>query len=152
MDQFDKIIQCVRENFAELISSPKLTISHLPKEMPGPGIYLFSERGIALYVGRTNTLRKRLQYHTRNNHNQATFAFLLARHQTGKLKASYRPDGSRAHLLQNPIFRSEFDEARERIRQMAIQFVEEPDPIKQSILEIYTAFQTKAVFNDFDNH
>ena len=57
-------------------------------------IYLFSQDGCPLYVGRTNNLRKRLQHHTRNNHNQATFAFLLARHETGNLKASYQPNGS----------------------------------------------------------
>ncbi|MBC2714035.1 MAG: GIY-YIG nuclease family protein [Desulfobacteraceae bacterium] len=80
-DKFNSVIECVRSKFAELCRSPKYTLTHLPKEMPEPGIYLFSEAGRALYVGWTNKLRKRLQYHTRNNHNQATFAFLLARHQ-----------------------------------------------------------------------
>jgi len=120
--------------------------------MPEPGIYLFSEGGQPLYVGRTNRLRNRLQYHTRNNHNQATFAFLLARYQTGNLKASYKPEGSRKDLLENLEFRAAFDTARERIRKMDVQFVEEPDPIKQTILEVFTAFETEAEFNDFDNH
>ncbi len=152
MDGFDNVIHCVRVKFAELIASPKHSVAHLPKEMPGAGIYLFSEAGAPLYVGRTNNLRKRLQNHARNSHNQATFAFLLARHATGNLKASYKPDGSRQHLLQNPEFRAEFDAARNRIRQMDIQFVEEPDPIKQTILEVFTAFETQARFNDFENH
>ena len=38
------------------------------------------------------------------------------------------------------------------IRKMDVQFVEEPDPIRQTILEVFAAFQTKAKFNDFDNH
>ena len=120
--------------------------------MPEPGIYLISEGGERLYVGRTNRLRKRLQSHTRNNHNQATFAFLLARHETGNLKASYKRDGSRKDLLGNPHFRTAFDTARERIKKMTVQFVEEADPIKQTILEVFTAFETKAKFNDFENH
>lgn len=151
-DRFDNVIECVRAKFAELCASPTHTIAHLPKEMPEPGIYLFSEGGQPLYVGRTNRLRNRLQYHTRNNHNQATFAFLLARYQTGNLKASYKPEGSRKDLLENPEFRAAFDTARERIRKMDVQFVEEPDPIKQTILEVFTAFETEAEFNDFENH
>ena len=153
MDRFDGVIQCVRAKFDELVASPKHSVAHLPKEMPEPGIYLFSEAGVPLYVGRTNKLRKRLQYHTWNNHNQATFAFLLARHATGKLKAAYKPEGSRSDLLKkDPEFRDAFDAARSRIRTMDVQFVEEPDPIKQTILEVFAAFQTKATFNDFDNH
>jgi predicted GIY-YIG superfamily endonuclease len=150
-DKFNNVIDCVRAQFAELCRSPKHKISHLPNEMPEPGIYLFSEAGRALYVGRTNTLRKRLQSHTHNSHNRATFAF-LARHQTGNLKASYKPEGSRKHLLEEPEFRKAFDDARQRIREMDVQFVKESDPIKQTILEVFAAFETNAEFNDFDNH
>ena len=85
--------------------------------MPLAGIYLLSEHGKALYVGRTNKLRNRLQYHTRNNHNQATFAFLLARKKTGKIKASYQKSGSREDILTQPDFRSAFDAARQRIKE-----------------------------------
>jgi hypothetical protein len=35
---------------------------------------------------------------------------------------------------------------------MNVQFVEEPDPIKQTILEVFAALETQARFNDFDNH
>jgi hypothetical protein len=79
-------------------------------------------------------------------------AFLLARRKTGKLKASYQKEGSRSDLLNDPIFRSAFDEARVRIKGMSVQFIEEGDPIKQALLEIYAAFQLKAEYNDFDNH
>ena len=151
-DQFDKVVADVKRKFCDLQASAKYCVAALPKNMPSAGIYLFSENGLPLYVGRTNSLRKRLQYHTRNNHNQATFAFLLARHQTGNFKASYQPNGSRQDLLTNPTFRAAFDAARQRIREMDVQFVEEPDPIKQTILEVFAAFQTKARFNDFDNH
>jgi len=74
--------------------------------MPSAGVYLLSEDGRALYVGRSNTLRKRLQGHTHNNHNQATFAFLLARRQTGNLTPSYQAKGSRQDLLNDPEFRA----------------------------------------------
>jgi len=151
-DRFDNVIEAVRAKFAALIASPKHCIKSLPKEMPEAGIYLFSEGGRPLYVGRTNKLRKRLQYHVRDNHNQATFAFLLARRKTGRLKASYKPEGSRTALLSEPAFRAAFDAARRRITEMDVKFVEEPDPVKQTILEVFTAFETQAEFNDFDNH
>jgi len=74
-------------------------------------------------------MRKRLQYHTRNNHNQATFAFLLIREQTGNKKAFYNKEGSRDDLLNQPAFHSVFDSARERIKKMDVQFIEELNPI-----------------------
>lgn len=151
-DQFDQIIADVKRKCIDLLSSTKCSIPKLPLNMPSGGIYLFSEDGCVLYLGRTNNMRKRLQYHTRNNHNQATFAFLLARHQTGNLKASYQPKGSRKDLLSDPKFRAAFDAARQRIKKMDIQFVEELDPIRQTILEVFSAIQTGAKYNDFDNH
>lgn len=151
-DEFDEILNAVRKKFAELCDSPRHTINSLPNAMPDAGIYLFYDDVQPLYVGRTNNLQKRLQYHTRNNHNQATFAFLLARHETRNLKASYQPKGSRKDLLSDPAFRLAFDQARARIRSMTVQWVEETDPIRQTILEVFTAFQTKAKYNDFDNH
>ena len=88
MPDFKPAIVDVEERCAALLKSPRHKISNLPEGIPLAGIYLFSEKDQALYVGRTNNLRKRLQYHTRNNHNQATFAFLLARESTGELKLS----------------------------------------------------------------
>ena len=120
--------------------------------MPEAGIYVFSEHGKPLYVGRSNKLRMRLKYHTRNSHNQATFAFMLARQKTGKLRASYKPEGSRVALLSEPAFRAAFDAARNRINLMDVQFIEETDSVKQTILEVFTAFETGAEFNKFDNH
>ncbi|MCX6096592.1 MAG: GIY-YIG nuclease family protein [Candidatus Bipolaricaulota bacterium] len=126
-------------------------MSALPDDLPLAGIYLFSEDGQTLYVGRTNRLRRRLQDHARNSQNQATFAFLLAREETSK-KAAYRTRSSRRDLMKDPDFRSAFDKARERIRGMDVQFVEETDPTRQALLEICAALRAEATYNDFDNH
>ena len=149
---FDKVIRSVKRNFGVLMASSRHRVAELPREMPKAGIYLFSENGRALYVGRSNNLRRRLQFHTRNNHNQATLAFLIARRKTGFLKASYQSKGSRQDLLRDARFRAEFDTARERIRQIDVQFVEVNDPIEQTLLEVFAALQTGARYNDFDNH
>src|SRR5689334_7826046 len=53
-----------------------------------PGIYSFWERDEPLYIGRTNTIRTRIQSHTRpgSGHNSATFAFLLAMERANGLE------------------------------------------------------------------
>ncbi len=152
MDEFAKVVRDVEEKCSTLLASPRFKMGSLPKDVPLAGIYLFSDNGQTLYVGRTNRLRNRLQYHTRNNHNQATFAFLLAREETGKTKATYRKSGSRSDLLQDPTFRAAFDRARERIRRMDIQFIDETGPTRQALLEICAALRAGAKYNDFDNH
>lgn len=149
---FIQIVKGVEEKASILLGSPKYHMDALPQEMPVKGVYLFSENGCALYVGRTNNLRKRLQYHTRNSHQQATFAFLLAREQTGNIKATYQKKGSRGDLLSQPAFRLAFDGARERIKRIDVQFIEESNSIRQALLEICTALRAKAKYNDFDNH
>ena len=152
MDEFAQAVKDVEEKCSVLLTSPQYHMGALPKEMPHAGVYIFSEDGRALYVGRTNKLRKRLQSHTHNHHNQATFAFLLVREQTGNTRATYQKKGSRNDLLSQPAFRSAFDSARERVRRMDVQFIEELNPIRQALLEICAALRGKARYNDFDNH
>ena len=150
--KFDVVVNGVKDKYNQLVSSKKYKYADLPKKLALAGIYLFSKDGDALYVGRTNNIKQRLQLHTRNNHNQATFAFLLARHETGNIKASYTQKGSRADLLKDDVFKTAFNQARENIRLMDIQYVEENDPVSQTILEVYTAFESNAKYNNFDNH
>jgi hypothetical protein len=78
----------------------------IPRDLPVRGIYLFSEGGKDLYIGRTNRMRHRLRGHcvTSANHFSATFAFRIARKETGKTKASYAQSGSRPELLKDAAF------------------------------------------------
>jgi hypothetical protein len=114
-----------------------------------PGIYVFWEGEQALYVGRTNTLRSRVLYHSRRSsgHNSATFAFLLARE-----KAPDTITGTRVALEKHPVFSSLFFKAKERVAAMTVRFVEVSDPRTQAILEIYAASVLATPYNDFDNH
>lgn len=152
MDAFTKAVAAVEKKYGALLSARTYKIGELPKAMPVKGVYLFSQNGQFLYVGRTNNMRKRLQYHTRNNHNQATFAFLLARHRTGKMKASYQKADSRSDLLTQPRFLKAFTKARADLREMDVRFIAEADANRQALLEICAAMRTKAKYNDFDNH
>jgi hypothetical protein len=122
--------------------------------MPQRGIYLFTENGKHLYVGRTNRMRPRLQEHCREGspHNSAPFAFLLAREATGMKTASYKTAGGRADLCNDPAFGLAFVAAKARVRDMDVRFVEETDAIRQALLEVYTAVVLATPYNDFDNH
>jgi hypothetical protein len=83
----------------------------------------------------------------------AAFAFRLAREATGNLTAAYRAGpNSRAGLMQDPAFVAAFDAAKARIRAMNLRFVEEADPVRQALLEIYTAVALRTPYNDFDTH
>jgi hypothetical protein len=125
--------------------------NELPQSVPESGIYLFSEGSKHLYVGRSKRLRSRLRYHS-GTALDAPFAFKLAREETGNVKASYSPRGSRKILLTNKEFIAAFQAAKGRIRRMNIRFVEEPDPVRQALLEIYATISLSAPYNDFDTH
>jgi hypothetical protein len=118
--------------------------------MPAAGIYLFSEGQHYLYVGRSRDLRRRLRYHCSGNYTVASFAFLLARIETGNLKATYVSKGSRAYLQEQPEFQEAFVRCTDRIRNMDIRFIGEADPVRQALLEIYAAISLNTPYNKFE--
>jgi hypothetical protein len=127
----------------------------LPREIRGSGIYLFSEAGRHLYVGRTRNVRQRYGQHSRpsSKHNGAPFAFKLAREQTGRMDADYRAGGDgRVALSGQPEFAAAFARALARIRKMDFRFVEEADPTRQCLLEVYVSVAHGTPYNDFDTH
>ena len=126
----------------------------LPMQMPRAGIYVFSEGGQTLYVGRSNDIRGRIGRHCRPGatHRMAAFAFRLAREKTGRLAASYTTAGSRADLIRDAAFLAAFNEAKAGIRKMDLRYVEAVEPVTQALLEMYAAVALEARYNDFDNH
>ena len=151
---FKEYIDSLEPSFQKLVHMRSVSVESLPKEMPKSGIYLFSESSKNLYVGRTNTIRKRLQSHCRpsSGHNSATFAFRLARQITGRTQATYSVKGSRQDLERDPEFSDVFIAQKQRIRRMDVQFVSEPDPMRQALLEMYVAVSLGTPHNDFDNY
>ena len=86
-------------------------------------------------------------------HRMAAFAFRLAREATGSTKPTYKKgEGSRNGLMEVPAFVIAFTSAKQRIREMDLRFVEENDPIRQTLLEVYVAIVLGTPYNDFDNH
>jgi hypothetical protein len=151
---FAEVIATLHHSYERLLAMEPVTGDNLPKAMPKAGVYLFTEGRQHLYVGRSKKLRQRLSDHFRmsSGENNAAFAFKMARVDTRRLRASYGPVGSREALMEDGAFRASFEKAKERIRRMEVRFVEEPDPVRQAVLEVYVAVVLKTPYNDFDTH
>lgn len=151
---FEAIIASFEPKLQQLTAMPLCDPLALPADAPIAGVYVLFENEKPLYVGRSNRLRKRLGNHCREGatHKMAAFAFRLARIETGNLKATYRPEGSRSALMNDPTFAHAFHEAKSRIRRMRVRYVAEAEPTHQALLEIYVAIAMKTPFNDFDTH
>jgi hypothetical protein len=151
---FRQLVESLEPKFKVLMAMTPVSYRNLPSDLPERGIYLFSEGDEHLYVGRTNRLRRRLAGHCRpsSGHFSGTFAFRIARKETGMLKAAYSASGSRAALVIDPAFGPAFIGAKARAAGMDLRYVEEADPVRQALLEIYVAVTLKTPYNDFDNH
>jgi predicted GIY-YIG superfamily endonuclease len=153
-EEFRQHIESLHPSFEVLISCVPFKFASLPKVLPKAGVYLFSDGEHHLYVGRTNSIRKRLQQHCRqgSSHNSAPFAFRLARETRKVTQAAYKTQGSRADLLQDRDFALAFTDAKARLRAMNIRVIEESNPLRQALLEMYVAVALATPYNDFDNH
>jgi hypothetical protein len=58
---------------------------------------------------------------------------------TNRLEADYAGDGRREALIQDEEFSRAFTEAKVRVRNMDFRYVEETDPTRQALLEIYAS-------------
>lgn|SRR5262249_45534834 len=152
---FARYAESLHPSFERLVEMPPVTIATLPRNALKECVYLFSEQRKHLYVGRTRHLRQRMRQHSipSSQHNQAVFAFRLAREATGRLAAAYTGDGTRALLAANDAaFALAFTDAKTRIRSMEARYVEEVDPLRQALLEIYASIVLATPYNDFNTH
>jgi len=151
---FKQFVETLHPSFERLMLMTPLNMTALPSKLPEKCIYLLSEEENHLYVGRTRRLRQRLRQHSiaGAQHNQAVFAFKLAREVTGRLAAAYSAAGSRIALCAEPVFAEAFQQAKARVRNMDLRFVEETDPTRQALLEIYVSVVLRTKYNDFDTH
>ena len=121
---FQEAIDRLPERLAELMAArccPRKAHPPIPK---APGIYLFSEKGRPIYIGQTRNLRTRIANHDRpsSGRESATFAFNIAKRRFGPIA-----DMTRGELEQEEKFKPLFKEAKERVAQMDVQFIEIED-------------------------
>lgn len=148
-------VEALHPAYERLLASTPFKFSELAKRaLPMRGIYLLTEAGRHLYVGRSDSIRERLKNHcaVSATYHKATFAFRLAREACGVPKATYKPEGSRAHLMTQEHSRAAFDAQKARLREVDIRVVEEADPNRLALLEMYASIALGTPYNDFVNH
>ena len=153
---FAQAVESLHVSYERLVESAHCNYATRPKAMPSSGVYLFSEGDRHLYVGRSNKLRTRYNDHCSPSADYmlATFAFILARHETNRLEPCYKKNSpnNRKNLIKDPVFLDAFKLAKERIRNMQYRHVEEIDQTRQALLEIYCAIALNTPYNDFGTH
>jgi hypothetical protein len=126
------------------------------------GVYLFSEAGSHLYVGRCglteraakkggghSNFRTRLAGHTRpsSGHNQATFAWRLAVEAIeGRFEGL---PTTRAGLQLDSRFSQEFLRQKERVTAMEFRLVRIPDDFESYVFEPYAALMLDTPYNSW---
>lgn len=149
--RFAEVVGTLHVKYEELMAMSPVTIDSAPTGPKG-GVYLFSEHGRALYVGRTKRrIKDRLLAHVDPAADDCPFAWRLARKEMG-CPPTYRVAGGQKQLLADPAFKAAYDRAKQRIRGLDVRFVAEPDPLTQMLLEVYVQVVTQAEHNDFVTH
>lgn len=149
--QFAAKVDAIPPKYAELAAAPLLPMRGGQSHSTSGGIYVLYESGVAVHVGRTRNLRKRLQGHCSESHHQASYAFKRARAETGK-RADYKAGNSRSVLASSPEFRPAFLRQVQAIRQMSYRFLTVADPVEQYLLELYAAMELGTSMDEFDTH
>jgi len=144
--KFREAVDALHSKFELLLgSSPHRPGAKLPKK----GVYLFCEKGKPQYVGRSDNIPARRTHHRSAATNKAALSRLIACDELG-LKRDY---GTGRDKFKNaPGFAAAFKQARIRVHAMEFRAVEECDPTRQALLEVYCAVAAGTKFNDFGNH
>lgn len=114
------------------------------------GVYLFTENGKHMYVGRSRNIRARYSGHRANNEHSGSFAFLLTREIWKKLGRDINK--TRKELMNIDAFKKLHKEMTKRIGRMEFRYVKESDDTTQAFLEIYCAVALNTKYNSFETH
>jgi hypothetical protein len=151
---FADAVEVLHDRLEALVACEPFTFRERAARLPTSVVYLFSEGGAPLYVGRSNKFRQRLGNHCQVSAraNQSALAFKLARESAGITQASYSGENTRAKLMANPVFLAGFNDAKRRLGEMQIRYVAEPNQVQQALLEIYCAVALRTPYNAFGTH
>lgn len=147
--RFHSAVERMPQLFEQLMTCELLAMKARPSWRGLPAIYVFYDaEGKPCHTGRTPNLQARVRAHTANSHHSASFAFKSARYAMN-LSATYKPEGSRTHLMSDPEFKAEFDRQRAKIGQMKLGYVEIECPIEQHLFELYVALRLGTSLTEF---
>lgn len=134
-----------------------------PKAPTEHGVYLFTENGNHLYVGRCglterakklgkghSNFRTRLAAHScpGSKHNSATLAWRLTIDKLGDALKEM-PTATRAELQDHPPFHAQFLVQKERVTAMEFRVVKIPDDFESYVFEAYIARELQTPHNSW---
>ncbi len=150
--KFNQLVAKMPELLKRLESQSFLTRDNLAR-IPKQGIYVFYENEEALYVGRSNGLKSRIQQHGRqsSDHYSATLAFNMAKKEMN-VNRNKRGLATRNELEKAPGFKEAFFLARKQVAKMQVKVIGIEDQIAQALFEVYAALTLNTKYNDFSTH
>jgi hypothetical protein len=151
--RYDDIARQLEDLLAKLWAAPAAPRKAHKSIPQTPGVYLFTEARKPIYVGQTRKLRNRLRAHTipSASQEQASFAFLLAKKQAEQRKVVVT--GTRQFVARHLDFVPLFKDAKERVANMDVRFIEIPEPDVRTIFEVYASLALDTgEFNSFETH
>lgn len=141
----------------QLVASDYGTVGTL-RSINKIGVYAFFENDKPLYVGRTQKsgLKKRMAQHLGKSHHHASFVFKVARQlleiprigENGYQKEFH----TREKLIKDKNFFGTFTDQSNRVRDMALKFVEISSGDEQYIFEYYASKALDTPYNSFEAH
>jgi hypothetical protein len=136
---FHAMVVGLPELLEQLTSAPAKTATAHNGIPDKPGIYLFREGVNPIYVGQTRNLRTRLRQHTSlsSRENQAALAWRIALKEAAE--AGHPVTGTRRDVEADPQFGEHFREAKKRVAEMDVQYIELDDPVTRTVFEVYAA-------------
>lgn len=151
--RFGKIVSAMPELLRKLCDAPGAPRREHTSIPMKPGIYLFTEADVPIYVGQTRKLRERLRNHTIPSamQEQASFAFLLAKKEARESGLSF--EGTRKATASDPGFIEIFSRAKRRVADMEVRFIEVDEPDLRTVFEVYASLALgTGEFNSFETH
>ena len=125
----------------------KSILSGLRRSSDFSGCYVLLREEKPFYVGISRTVVQRLRQHvTGNTHFDASLAYLMATDKTGhKMK--------RSDAMQDPAFRTAFDQAKSLLRDCSVAFIDIDNPLELYLFEAYCAMELDTCeWNTFRTH
>lgn len=125
----------------------KSILSGLRRSSDFSGCYVLLHEGKPFYVGISRTVVQRIRQHvTGNTHFDASLAYRMAAGKTGH-------EMKRADAMQDPTFRTAFDQAKALLKDCSVAFIDIDNPLELYLFEAYCAMELDTCeWNTFRTH
>lgn len=142
--KFVAIMDPIHEQYEKLLNCRPITPGDAINHLPQSGVYLFTENGVHLYVGRTNRMQLRYIEHRRSSSSfdHAALANRITRSELGVARTNRR----------DAKYFKAFKKNIERVAKMDFRYVEEADDHRQFLLEFYCVAVLETSHNHFRTH